>query len=134
MLCVFSKRFGIFLSLHIYPFSDLITIGRLLLFDASEYDYYYEMIILIFIIIFSHSDIILWCLKQDMWINVYSQSNKNTNENIYNEKTYWNTRSIQRTQTPPRLWPLILWCGFDLLSRSRKLMSLDLLIVLYLCT
>ena len=33
------------------------------------------------------------------------------------------TRSIQRTQTPLRLWPLILWC--DLSSRSRKLMSLD---------
>ena len=24
------------------------------------------------------------------------------------------TRSIQRTQTPPRLWPLTLWCDLDL--------------------
>ena len=35
------------------------------------------------------------------------------------------TRSIQRMQTPPRLWPLTLWCDLDLSSRSRKLMSLD---------
>ena len=35
------------------------------------------------------------------------------------------TRSIQRTQTPPRLWSLPLTCDFDLMSRSRKLMSLD---------
>ena len=41
------------------------------------------------------------------------------------------TRSIQRTQTPPRLWRLTLICYLDLKSRSRKLMSLD---VLYLGT
>ena len=35
------------------------------------------------------------------------------------------TRSIQRTQIPPRLWPLTLLCGLHLLSRSRKLMSVD---------
>ena len=35
------------------------------------------------------------------------------------------TRSIQRTQTPPRLWPLTLTCDLDLIARSRKLMSLD---------
>ena len=34
-------------------------------------------------------------------------------------------KSIQRTQTPPSLWPLTLWCDLDLSSRSRKLMSLD---------
>ena len=34
-------------------------------------------------------------------------------------------RSIQRRQTPPRLWPLTLWCNIGLSSRSRKLMSLD---------
>ena len=39
--------------------------------------------------------------------------------------TITTTRSIQRAQTPPRLWPLTLWCDLDLSSRSRKLMSLD---------
>ena len=34
-------------------------------------------------------------------------------------------RSIQRTQTPPRLWSLTLTCDLDHTSRSRKLMSLD---------
>ena len=33
---------------------------------------------------------------------------------------------IQRTQTPPRLWPLTLRCDFDLMSRSRKLKSCHL--------
>ena len=37
----------------------------------------------------------------------------------------WSTRSIQRTQTPPHLWYLILWCDPDLTSRSRKLMAID---------
>ena len=40
-------------------------------------------------------------------------------------KIHLPTRSIQRTQTPPRLWPLTLWCDLDLSSRARKLMSLD---------
>ena len=31
------------------------------------------------------------------------------------------TRSIQRTPTPPRLWPLTLTCDIDLTLRSRKL-------------
>ena len=31
------------------------------------------------------------------------------------------TRSIQRTQTPPRLWPLTLNCDLDLKSRSKRL-------------
>ena len=35
------------------------------------------------------------------------------------------TRSIQRTQTPPRQWPLTLSCDLDLKSRSKRLMSLD---------
>ena len=35
------------------------------------------------------------------------------------------TRSIQRTQTPPRLWPLTLSCDLELKSRSKRLMSLD---------
>ena len=35
------------------------------------------------------------------------------------------TRSIQRTQTPPRLWPLTLSCDLDLKSRPKRLMSLD---------
>ena len=35
------------------------------------------------------------------------------------------TRSIQRMQTPPRLWSLNLSCDFDLKSRSKRLMSLD---------
>ena len=35
------------------------------------------------------------------------------------------TRSIQRTQPPPRLRHLTLTCDLDLTSRSRKLMSLD---------
>ena len=34
------------------------------------------------------------------------------------------TRSIQRTQTPPRLWPLTLSCDLDLESRSKKLCRL----------
>ena len=34
------------------------------------------------------------------------------------------TRSIQRTQTPPRLWPLTLSCDLDLKSSSNRLMSL----------
>ena len=42
-------------------------------------------------------------------------------ENLIAEKT----RSIQRTQTPPRLWPLTLSCDLDLKSRSYRLMSLD---------
>ena len=46
----------------------------------------------------------------------------------------WKTRSIQRTQTPPRLWPLTLSCDLDLKSRSKKLMSWESLIVLYLGT
>ena len=33
--------------------------------------------------------------------------------------------STQRTQTPPRLWPLTLSCDLYHSSRSRKLMSLD---------
>ena len=33
-------------------------------------------------------------------------------------KKDWNTRSIQRTQTPPRLWPLTLSCDLDL-SKGR---------------
>ena len=36
-----------------------------------------------------------------------------------------NTRSIQRMQTPPRLWPLTMGCDLDLKSRSKRLMSLD---------
>ena len=44
---------------------------------------------------------------------------------IFGKKNQYPTRSIQRTQTPPRLWPLTLWCDLDLSSRSRKLMSLD---------
>ena len=45
-----------------------------------------------------------------------------------------NTRNIQRTQTPPRMWPMTLWCDLGLSSRSRKLMSLDFAynIVMYL--
>ena len=43
---------------------------------------------------------------------------------------YSQTISIQRTQTPPRLWPLALLCDLDLSSRSRKLMSFD---VAYCC-
>ena len=39
-------------------------------------------------------------------------------------KSVIKTRSIQRTQTSPCMWPLTL-CGLHLLSRSRKLMSLD---------
>ena len=35
--------------------------------------------------------------------------------------------SIQRTQTPPRLWPLTLSCDLDLKSRSKRLMSLDVI-------
>ena len=35
------------------------------------------------------------------------------------------TRSIQRTQTPPRLWPLTLSCDLDLESRLKRFMSLD---------
>ena len=35
------------------------------------------------------------------------------------------TRSIERTQTPPCLCPLILSSDLDLKSRSRRLMSLD---------
>ena len=49
-----------------------------------------------------------------------------------NDKMRWSrktatnvTRSIRRTQTPPRLWPLTLSCDFDLKSRSKRLMSLD---------
>ena len=34
-------------------------------------------------------------------------------------------RRKQETQTPPRLWPLTLMCDFDLMSMSRKLLSLD---------
>ena len=34
-------------------------------------------------------------------------------------------KSIQRTQTPPRLWHLTLWCDLEFLLRSRKLVSLD---------
>ena len=37
------------------------------------------------------------------------------------------TRSIQRTQTPPHLWPLTLSCDLDHKSRSNRLMSLDVL-------
>ena len=44
------------------------------------------------------------------------------------------TRSIQRTQTPPHLWHLTLWCDLELSSRSRKLMSLDVAFVLFLGT
>ena len=35
------------------------------------------------------------------------------------------TISIQRMQTPPRLWHLTLWCDLAHSSRSKKLMSLD---------
>ena len=35
------------------------------------------------------------------------------------------TRSIQRTQTPPRLWPLTLSCDLGRKSRSKRLKSLD---------
>ena len=45
-----------------------------------------------------------------------------------NFKTYWALMirgSIQRTQTPPRMLSLTLWCDLDLSSRSIKLMSLD---------
>ena len=40
-------------------------------------------------------------------------------------QTMLKSRSIQRTQTPPRLWHLTSWWDLDLSSRSRKLMSLD---------
>ena len=35
------------------------------------------------------------------------------------------TRNIQRTQTPPRLLHLNLTCNFDIMSRSKMRMSLD---------
>ena len=38
---------------------------------------------------------------------------------------YKKSRSIQRTQTPPRLWPLTLSCVHDLNSTLKKRMSLD---------
>ena len=40
------------------------------------------------------------------------------------EEKKMKTRSIQRTQTLPRLWLLTLRCDFELLSMSRKLMTL----------
>ena len=43
----------------------------------------------------------------------------------WKKKTIKVTRSIQRTETPPRLWYLTLLCDLVLTSRSRKLMSLD---------
>ena len=47
---------------------------------------------------------------------------------------YTPTRSIQRTQTPPRLWPLTLSCDLDLKSRSNRLMSLDVAYCIVPCT
>ena len=49
---------------------------------------------------------------------------------IFEIQIKWETnkqrkRSIQRTQTPPCLWPLTLTCDLDLTSSSRKLMLLD---------
>ena len=44
---------------------------------------------------------------------------------IFYLKTHNKTRSIQRTQTHPRLWPLTLTCDLDLTSRSRNVTSLD---------
>ena len=44
------------------------------------------------------------------------------------------TISIQRTQTPPRLWPLILSCDLDLKSGQKGLFHYMLLIVMYLGT
>ena len=35
------------------------------------------------------------------------------------------SRSIQRTQTPPRLWYLTLTCDIDLILRPKKFLSLD---------
>ena len=46
-------------------------------------------------------------------------------------KNYEETRSIQRTQTPPRLWPFTLSCHLDLKSRSNRLMSLDCIVPWY---
>ena len=45
------------------------------------------------------------------------------NFRFVNEKKNLETKSIQRTQTPPRLILLTLMCDLDV--RSRKLMSLD---------
>ena len=58
------------------------------------------------------------------------QTDRHTHREIHKQTTRQtncneNTKRIQRTQTPPRLWPLTLWCDLDLSSRSRKLMSLD---------
>ena len=38
----------------------------------------------------------------------------------YKKKGKKETRSIQRTQTPPRLWSLTLCCDLDLKSRSKR--------------
>ena len=73
------------------------------------------------------SNEVMWRLqvKKDSISNKRYSNNTNASTSVTNQ-------SIQRTQTPQILWHLTLWCDLDLSSRSRKLMSYD--VVLLYCT
>ena len=53
---------------------------------------------------------------------------------LIHKMLYHVTRSIQRTQTHPRMWPLTLSCDLDLKSRSKRLISLDFAYQIVPCT
>ena len=79
-----------------------------------------------------------WYMQYDRWARIFSISHQYSSKFIENKhfslfrffsdvniRNLIITRSIQRTQTPPRLWPFTLWRDLDLSSRPRKLMSWD---------